>query len=224
MVVTKADTRFAPARKALRIGYVHSASKVIVDKLLVLVMAPLALGVGALVALAIAVFDGAPIFYRQTRIGLNGKPFTCYKFRTMRVDADRILQDLLSQDPDRLREWDEGWKMRRDPRVTRVGQFLRDTSLDELPQLLNVFRGDMSLVGPRPVLREELERYGRYAVIYRSVRPGLTGLWQISGQSRRNYRRRVALDVCYVRKATLATDIRVLLGTFTVVFRREGDS
>jgi lipopolysaccharide/colanic/teichoic acid biosynthesis glycosyltransferase len=140
----------------------------------------------------------------------------------MCVDADRRLARLLAADEEIRREWTSTQKLLCDPRVTRFGGILRNTSLDELPQLLNVLRGDMSLVGPRPIVEEELHRYGHYAQLYTSVRPGLTGLWQVTRNSRTSYRRRVATDVLYVRSRTLSLDFKILLTTIPALLRDNG--
>jgi lipopolysaccharide/colanic/teichoic acid biosynthesis glycosyltransferase len=168
--------------------------------------------------------DGGPAFYSHPRIGRGGRAFGCLKFRTMVPDADRRLSELLETDPEARAEWETTRKLRRDPRVTRLGRFLRSSSLDELPQLLNVVRGDMSLVGPRPVTRSELANfYGpAAAALYVTVRPGITGPWQVSGRSDSSYDRRIALDVAYIRKPSLRADLLILLRTVRAVLIRDG--
>lgn len=156
------------------------------------------------------------------RIGRGGRPFYCYKFRTMVPNAQEVLEDLLARDPQARVEWERDRKLRDDPRVTRLGHWLRRLSFDELPQLFNIPRGDMSLVGPRPVVEEELGRYGPARIYYEMVRPGLTGLWQISGRNDLDYERRVALDTWYVRNWTLWYDIVILFRTLVVVPARAG--
>lgn len=162
------------------------------------------------------------VIYRHRRVGKGGRMFECLKFRTMVPNADRVLHELLENNEELKAEWLEGHKLRHDPRVTRIGRFLRRTSLDELPQLWNVLRGDMSLVGPRPIVREELLRYGRSASLYLAVKPGVTGLWQTMGRNELDYRRRVAIDVYYVRNRTLLLDIYILLRTARVVLAGDG--
>lgn len=164
---------------------------------------------------------GSPIF-RHTRVGRNGELFECLKFRTMVPNAEQVLRDLLASDHALREEWDRDHKLKDDPRVTRLGRFLRSTSLDELPQLWNVIKGEMSLVGPRPVTREELLRYGRNMLLYMMVKPGITGLWQVSGRSNTDYRRRVAIDVCYVRNQSVLLDLWILIKTTRVVLGRHG--
>ncbi|WP_280514633.1 sugar transferase [Alsobacter metallidurans] len=170
-----------------------------------------------MVALAIKLTMGGPVIFSQLRIGQGRRPFRCLKFRTMVQDSDAALRQYLASDPQAAQEWREFRKLRRDPRVTRIGSILRKTSLDELPQLLNVLRGDMSCVGPRPVLEDELERYGPHARDYARVRPGLTGLWQTSGRNLRTYDERVALDCHYVQHWTLWGDVLILLKTVPAV-------
>ncbi len=166
--------------------------------------------------------DGGPAFYRQCRIGAGGRIFECIKFRSMVRDADRVLQDLLDTDPSAAAEWAATHKLRNDARITRIGRFLRRWSLDELPQLFNVVRGEMSLVGPRPIVAAEIIRYGDAIEYYYAARPGLTGLWQVSGRSDMSYAQRVQLDAWYVRNWTLGHDIAILLKTIPAVFSRRG--
>jgi exopolysaccharide production protein ExoY len=166
--------------------------------------------------------EGGPVVFRHRRVGRDGKAFDCLKFRSMVPDADRVLRELLERHPELRAEWLRDHKLRHDPRVTVVGRFLRRTSLDELPQLWNVLRGEMSLVGPRPVVREELLRYGRCAGIYLSARPGVTGLWQVKGRTNTDYRRRVVLDVYYVRRHNVFLDLYILAKTTHVVLGGSG--
>lgn len=166
--------------------------------------------------------DGGPGFFSQPRLGRDGKPFRCLKFRTMVQDSDVRLQRLLASDPAARLEWETDHKLRNDPRITALGRFLRLSSLDELPQLINVVRGEMSLVGPRPIVEAERERYGRRFHHYAAVRPGITGLWQISGRNDVSYRRRVALDTMYVKRRTLGLYFRILILTIPAVLTRHG--
>lgn len=168
--------------------------------------------------------DGAAPIFAQRRIGRDGRPFSCLKFRSMVPGAEDRLGELLAADPAARAEWERDHKLRRDPRITRLGHFLRKTSLDELPQLLNVIRGDMSLVGPRPIVQAEIWRYGRRFDTYCTVRPGLTGLWQVSGRNDVSYRRRVAMDVVYARNRCLGLYVRVLAATVPAVLMRRGAS
>jgi len=186
--------------------------------LLLILFAPLM----ALVALGVFISDPGPVLFRQKRMGRDGELFNCLKFRTMTVDAEARLANLLANDAAARAEWDRDQKLKNDPRIVGIGQFLRKSSLDELPQLFNVLRGEMSLVGPRPIVPDEVCRYGRYFEHYCSVRPGITGLWQISGRNDVDYRRRVAFDVIYARKATLSGNVKILLLTVPSVLASRG--
>lgn len=166
--------------------------------------------------------SGPVVFFGHTRLGRNGKPFKCYKFRTMVPDAQEVLRQLLASDPEARAEWARDFKLKRDPRVTRVGRFLRKSSLDELPQLWNVLRGEMSLVGPRPIIEEELERYQNKKDFFLEAKPGMTGLWQISGRNDVTYAERVQLDAWYARNWQLWYDVVILLKTVKVVFGKKG--
>lgn len=161
--------------------------------------------------------SGSTVLFSHERIGRGGRKFRCLKFRSMYPDAEDRLQQLLERDAAARAEWSANYKLKNDPRVTRFGAMLRRSSLDELPQLLNVIAGDMCLVGPRPIVEDELERYGRYARFYLSTRPGMTGLWQVSGRSDTSYRRRVALDCTYVRSQCLSLDCKILLKTLPAI-------
>ena len=178
----------------------------------------------ALIALVIRSNDGGPVLVGHTRVGRGGTSFRCLKFRSMTVNAEAVLAPILREDPAAFEEWARTRKLRCDPRVTSPGRILRATSLDEIPQLLNVLRGEMSLVGPRPVVAEEvLQHYGASAApYYLAVRPGITGLWQISGRSTRSYAERVALDIDYVRRMSLRQDLVILARTVAVVLTRRG--
>jgi exopolysaccharide production protein ExoY len=184
---------------------------------LAVLLSPLLLVVGLLLAR-----DRGPIIYSHSRTGRHGRTFGCLKFRTMVPNAEQVLRELLHRDPDLQREWMRDQKLRNDPRITAIGRFLRRTSLDELPQLWNVLKGEMSLVGPRPVVREEWQRYGRRLDMYLAAKPGVTGLWQVMGRSDCCYRRRVAIDTYYVRKRSLFLDVFILLQTVRVVVRGRG--
>jgi Undecaprenyl-phosphate galactose phosphotransferase WbaP len=175
-----------------------------------------------LIALAIRILDPGPVIFGHRRIGAGDRRFQCFKFRTMVVNSKEVLQALLDSDPEARAEWEATQKLRNDPRITLLGRILRETSLDELPQLFNVLRGDMSLVGPRPIVDAEIERYGSDFDAYCRARPGITGLWQVSGRSNTSYDRRVQLDVAYVSNWSLVKDISILVKTISVVLKREG--
>jgi exopolysaccharide production protein ExoY len=191
---------------------------IVAASLIILIFAPLFV----LIALAIKLFDGGDIFYGHRRIGHNGKPFFCFKFRTMVPDSDQRLAAYLKSDPVARAEWAANRKLRRDERVTGIGFVLRRLSLDELPQLLNVIRGEMSLVGPRPIVREEIQLYGEYSQYYLRSRPGITGAWQASGRSDISYDQRVRIDQQYVEHWTFSRDLMIILKTVPVVLSTRG--
>jgi UDP-galactose-lipid carrier transferase len=185
--------------------------------IILLVISPVLLAIAVLVKL-----DGGPVFFAHPRIGAGGRRFPCLKFRSMRVDSAEVLDHLLSTNPAAAVEWAATQKLRNDPRVTKVGAWLRKTSLDELPQLINVLRLEMSLVGPRPIVDAELAHYGENITYYYETRPGLTGLWQVSGRSDTTYQKRVQLDTWYVKNWTLWHDIAILAKTVPAVLDRTG--
>lgn len=166
--------------------------------------------------------DNGPAIYGHERVGKGGKNFMCLKFRTMVTDSKEVLDDLLNRDPDAKEEWMRTFKLKNDPRITRIGSFLRRTSLDELPQLFNVIKGEMSLVGPRPIITEELERYNEEVEYYLLSKPGMTGLWQVSGRSDVDYDTRVYLDAWYVKNWSMWNDIAILFKTVGVVLKSDG--
>ncbi|WP_241602621.1 undecaprenyl-phosphate galactose phosphotransferase WbaP [Rosenbergiella nectarea] len=166
--------------------------------------------------------DGGPAIYGHERIGKNGAPFKCLKFRSMAVNSEELLADLLAKDPEAKAEWDETFKLKNDPRITKIGHLLRRTSMDELPQLFNVLKGEMSLVGPRPIIHEELERYQDQVDYYLMSKPGMTGLWQVSGRSDVDYETRVYFDAWYVKNWSMWNDIAILFKTVSVVLRKDG--
>jgi exopolysaccharide production protein ExoY len=174
------------------------------------------------VALLIKLQDDGPVIFAHRRLGRGGRTFDCLKFRSMVVDADVRLAQLLQRDPQARAEWEADHKLRKDPRVTPLGDFLRRSSIDELPQLLNVLRGEMSLVGPRPIVGAEVTRYGRWFNAYCAVRPGLSGLWQVSGRNDVSYRRRVALDRLYASRRSFRLYLYILLKTVPAVLTRDG--
>lgn len=176
----------------------------------------------AVVATLVHLQDGGRAVFVQRRIGLDGKTFDCLKFRSMVANAEEQLQQLLATDPVARHEWETEQKLRHDPRITGLGRFLRKSSLDELPQLVNVLRGDMTLVGPRPIVNNEIVRYGRSFRHYCAVKPGITGLWQISGRSEVDYSRRVALDIAFAKNKSLGLYLRILFATVPCVLLHKG--
>ena len=173
-------------------------------------------------AIMVRLADGGPALFSQERIGRDGKTFQCYKFRSMIINSQEVLDHLLETDPVAAAEWAADQKLRNDPRITKIGAFLRKTSLDELPQLINVIRGEMSIVGPRPIIQAEIPRYGRAFRDYTSVRPGLTGLWQVSGRNDTTYPQRVAMDRHYARTNTVSGDIGIILRTIPAMLFSRG--
>ncbi|HDH1555740.1 TPA: undecaprenyl-phosphate galactose phosphotransferase WbaP [Klebsiella quasipneumoniae subsp. similipneumoniae] len=166
--------------------------------------------------------DGGPAIYGHERIGKDGRPFKCLKFRSMVVNSKDVLEQLLATDVNARKEWDATFKLKNDPRITKIGGFLRRTSLDELPQLFNVLKGEMSLVGPRPIITAELERYNEEVDYYLLSKPGMTGLWQVSGRSDVDYETRVYLDAWYVKNWSMWNDIAILFKTIAVVLKKDG--
>ncbi len=166
--------------------------------------------------------DGGPAIYGHERIGKNGQVFKCLKFRSMVINSKEVLEDLLANDEAAKNEWNATFKLKNDPRITKIGGFLRRTSLDELPQLFNVLRGEMSLVGPRPIIKAELERYNDEVDYYLLSKPGMTGLWQVSGRSDVDYETRVYLDAWYVKNWSMWNDIAILFKTISVVLKKDG--
>ena len=188
---------------------------IIVSFLGLLILSPLFL----LLTILIKCDSKGPVFFIQKRAGRNGKKFGIFKFRTMRINAEELIASFT---PEQLKEWKENFKLKNDPRITRVGKFLRNTSLDELPQLINIFIGNMSLVGPRPIVEEELEWYGEKKNVLLSVRPGLTGWWATNGRSEVSYPERCDYELYYVYNCSLLLDIKILFKTFSAVFSRKG--
>ena len=171
-----------------------------------------------LIFLLIKFSSRGPIFFLQERIGRNNKPFKCIKFRTMHPEANDIFENLLSTNEKIKKEFEETHKIKNDPRITNIGNFLRKTSLDELPQLINVLKGEMSLVGPRPIVFEEKIKYGKNFMKVNSVKPGITGLWQVSGRNNLTYNKRVYLDLNYIENINFIFDLIILIRTFGVIF------
>lgn len=186
--------------------------------LLLFLLAPLL----CLLAALIRNSDGGPALFRQMRVGKGGRPFRCLKFRSMVLDAERALHEHLANDPQAAQEWRESQKLSRDPRITGLGGFLRKSSLDELPQLINILAGDMSFVGPRPIVADEVRRYGEAFVHCFSVQPGLTGLWQVSGRSDCSYVGRVMLDSRYASEWSLWLDAEIMVRTIPAVLAQRG--
>ena len=203
---------------ALVAEQVHLRLNQLAAALLLLMLGPLMLVIAAMIARK----DGAPVLFGHYRVGHQGRLFRCLKFRSMYRNSEQMLAEILATDAEARAEWERDQKLTNDPRVTPIGDFLRRTSLDELPQLINVLKGEMSLVGPRPITVGELTRYGRVRWHYLSVRPGMTGLWQVSGRNNTSYAERVALDESYIDNRSMLGDLTILLKTVKVVLVRDG--
>lgn len=177
-----------------------------------------------LLIIAAAIFreSPGPVFYSQERLGQGRRKFRLMKFRSMVMNADKLLKDLLAKDEALRKEFEELYKLKKDPRITRIGAFLRRTSLDELPQLINVLKGDISLVGPRPIVEAESEKYWPFEERLFSVKPGVTGLWQVSGRNDTSYEERVRLDMRYIAERSVIEDARIVLATFPAMLKRDG--
>jgi len=192
------------------------------DIVFALALAIVALPVFLITALAILLESGRPVFFSHKRVGRGGRAFRLMKFRTMLQNSDDVLAEYLAENPEAAQEWEQNRKLRRDPRVTRIGKLLRRTSLDELPQIWNILRGDMSMAGPRPIVQAEIAKYGTTYPLYALAKPGLTGLWQVSGRNDTTYRRRIELDAAYVRNWTPGLDVKLLVKTVGVVVKGKG--
>ena len=191
---------------------------IIVASIALVFVSPLLLAVAILIRFQ----DGGQAVYAQKRYGRNGRTFRCFKLRSMVANADERLQEILATNPVARAEWEETQKFVNDPRITPLGHFIRKTSIDELPQLVNILRGEMSLVGPRPIVENEIAKYGEFYRDYCAVRPGLTGLWQVEGRSNTTYEERVQLDVKYARTRTFVGDIMIMLRTVPAVLMSRG--
>jgi undecaprenyl-phosphate galactose phosphotransferase len=213
-----------PRFDALRLhSRVSNRPKRMLDILVCVLSAPFALMVGVPIALAIKL-DGGPVLYSQRRVGLNGNQFACLKFRSMVFNADERLKHVLEVDPCAREHWARYQKLTHDPRVTWFGRFIRAFSLDELPQLINVWRGEMSIVGPRPITVDQIELYGDQFEIYRTMRPGITGLWQINGRNEKTFAERARLDALYAYNWSTFADLVIMLKTLPVVLAGRGAS
>ena len=203
-------------------AWLRSRGKRIFDLMFTALVLPFALPFLLLIPAAILLESRGPIFFQHRRLGRGGKIFRMFKFRTMIDGADLVLSKLLDGDPEARQEFAQTYKLKNDPRITWLGSFLRRSSFDELPQIFNVIKGDISWVGPRPIVPPEVEKYGRYAPALLRVKPGITGIWQANGRSELTYERRVRMDMEYLSKATLWLDVKTILKTLAVVVNRTG--
>jgi exopolysaccharide production protein ExoY len=208
------EVLFIPAIMPRAVGL---TSKRVIDVALALIAIMLLAPLFIICSAVTACSSPGPVLFRHKRVGFNGKRFDCLKFRTMPIDASERLRRHLATDPAAAAEWSANWKLRNDPRVTAIGNILRKSSLDELPQLFNVIKGDMSLVGPRPVTEEELSRYSDALSAYYACRPGITGLWQVSGRSTTTFNRRVVLDNFYANHWSIGLDAKIMMATIPAV-------
>ena len=195
--------------------YIKRIIDCIISSIALIILLPIFL----IIAIAIKLDSKGPIFFAHTRIGKNGKPIKIYKFRTMVVNAEELIKKFT---PEQMKEYKKNYKLNNDPRITKVGNILRKTSLDELPQLINIIKGDLALIGPRPVVNAELEKYGENASKFLSVTPGLTGNWAANGRSISAYEERMQLELYYVDNISLKMDIEIFFKTIIAVIKREG--
>lgn len=212
-------TRF---QKNFLLSPVHMITKRVFDVVVIVLASPVVLPVMVVLGVLVKLSSRGPVFYGQVRTGKNGRTFRAWKFRSMVPDADHVLENCLAQDPAMRVQWDKDHKLKNDPRVTGVGRLMRKTSLDELPQLFNVLRGEMSLVGPRPIVDQEIGKYAQRYVCYQSVPPGITGLWQINGRNNTTYEERTAFDEVYACNWSVWFDLYILICTVKTVLRCEG--
>ncbi len=215
------DDNTAAKQRMAQTEYYRDGAKRWLDIIGVILLSPLVLPLIALLWVLVRLDGGAGLF-GHLRVGKDGSQFRCWKIRTMIPDAEAHLAAHLVMYPKAAKEWAENYKLKDDPRITRIGRILRKTSLDELPQLWNVLRGEMSLVGPRPVPQKELVEYAGYEWAYMMIRPGITGVWQVAGRNNTSYPDRVRMDVGYLLKTSLRTDLTILWRTVGVVLRRTG--
>lgn len=195
--------------------YVKRGIDVILSTIALVVLSPLFL----ILAILIKLDSKGPVFFLHTRIGKNGKNIKIYKFRTMVTNAEELIKEFT---PEQMKEYKENYKLTNDPRITKIGKFLRKTSLDELPQLINIIKGDLSIIGPRPVVKDELEKYGENMAKFLSVTPGLTGNWAANGRNNTTYEERMRLELEYVDNISLKTDIKIFFQTIYAVIKKEG--
>ena len=198
--------------------YLYKIIKTIFDLFFSSIFLIIGLPFFLIIALLIKLSSRGPIFYLQERIGKNKKTFNCIKFRTMHPEAEDILENLITNNEKLRKEFEETHKLKNDPRITNIGKFLRKTSLDEIPQFLNVIKMEMSIIGPRPIVKKEIQKYGESYNKVISIKPGITGLWQVSGRNNLSYKRRVILDCLYVDNISPLLDLRISIRTFGVIF------
>ena len=205
------------AKKEKKINYIgiKRVIDVIISIIGLIILSPIFL----ILAITIKLDSKGPVFFAHTRYGKNGKKFKMYKFRTMYENAQDMINDFT---PEQMKEWKENFKLQNDPRITKVGKFLRKTSLDELPQIVNIIKGDLSIIGPRPVIEEELEKYGENKEKFLSITPGLTGYWQANGRSSTTYEQRMEMELYYIDNISPKLDVKIFFKTIESVIKKEG--
>lgn len=205
------------AKKASKINYmsVKRVFDLVISTIGLIILSPIFL----ILAIIVKLDSKGPVFFAHTRYGKNGKKFKMYKFRTMYENAQDMINDFT---PEQMKEWKENFKLQNDPRITKVGKFLRKTSLDELPQIVNIIKGDLSIIGPRPVIEEELEKYGENKEKFLSVTPGLTGYWQANGRSSTTYEQRMEMELYYIDHISPKLDFKIFFKTIESVIKKEG--
>ncbi|MHA1344537.1 MAG: exopolysaccharide biosynthesis polyprenyl glycosylphosphotransferase, partial [Promethearchaeota archaeon] len=202
---------------------INSIIKTIIDYVISIILLPVLTIIFIIIAVLIKIESKGPVFYKQNRYSLSGKKITVYKFRSMYVDADKKLKELLNKNKELKKEWELNYKLKNDPRVTKIGKILRKTSLDELPQIINVIKGEMSLVGPRPIIHEELEKYYiDYKEYFINTKAGITGLWQVSGRSDTSYEYRIRTDLWYVLNWSIWLDLVIIFKTIITIIKGKG--
>ena len=205
------------AKKASKINYmsVKRVFDLVISTIGLIILSPIFL----ILAIIVKLDSKGPVFFAHTRYGKNGKKFKMYKFRTMYENVQDMINDFT---PEQMKEWKENFKLQDDPRITKVGKFLRKTSLDELPQIVNIIKGDLSIIGPRPVIEEELEKYGENKEKFLSVTPGLTGYWQANGRSSTTYEQRMEMELYYIDHISPKLDFKIFFKTIESVIKKEG--
>lgn len=217
------ESLFAPAIPAPRRVAAQDALLIrTIDIIVALTAVVLLLPLLVLIVIAMKLTSPGPVLFAHRRVGQGGRVFPCYKFRSMVTNSAQVLERHLAECPEARAEWERDQKLRNDPRVTAIGRLLRRSSLDEVPQIFNVLRGEMSMVGPRPIVEAEVVRYRQYIADYKRVKPGITGLWQISGRNNTTYRRRVALDTAYARNRNVRLDLAIMMRTVPAVVLGSG--
>lgn len=209
-------------KSALRYYSLYSYLKLILDFFLAIVLLLLLSPLVTLIVIILKTSIRGNIFFIHERLGLDGKPFKLYKFRTMKYGRSDILNDYLLIHPEQKEEWNMNHKLKKDPRITCFGKFLRDYSLDEIPQIFNILKGDMSFIGPRPIVEKEVSKYGESFSLYKECKPGLSGLWQVSGRNNTTYQERVDYDMYYIKNKSLLLDLKIFSKTIPVILFKKG--